>query len=202
MQRNHTGTIEDQDLVLRSQGGDLDAFNLLVERYQRLAYNVALRMVGDGATAEDATQDAFVSAYRAIGGFRGGSFKSWLLRIVTNSCRDRFRAARRARTLSLDEMLLNSPTFSPVNDSESPEEYALRRELGRVLSEGLTRLPEEQRLVVTLSDIQGLSYEEIAEVACCSLGTVKSRLNRGRARLRDFMMQRKELLPTQYRLDK
>ncbi len=202
MQSNHIETIEDQDLVLRSQEGDLDAFNLLVERYQRLAYNVALRMVGDGATAEDVTQDAFVSAYRAIGGFRGGSFKAWLLRIVTNSCRDRFRAARRARTLSLDEMLLNSPTFSPVNGSESPEEYALRRELGRVLSEGLTRLPEEQRLVVTLSDVQGLSYEEIAEVACCSLGTVKSRLNRGRARLRDFMMQRQELLPTQYRLDK
>ncbi len=192
--------MEDQDLVSRSKAGDLDAFNMLVERYQQLAYNVALRMVGDRGTAEDVTQDAFVSAYRAIGTFRGGNFKAWLLRIVSNGCRDRFRAARRARTLSLDEMLLNSPGFSPADNSESPEDYALRRELGKALSEALASLPEEQRLVVTLADIQGLSYDEIAEVADCSLGTVKSRINRGRLRLRDMMLKHKELLPSEFRL--
>jgi RNA polymerase sigma-70 factor (ECF subfamily) len=92
--------------------------------------------------------------------------------------------------------------FIADNDAESPEDYTLRRELGRFINEGLTHLPEDQRLVVILCDIQGLSYEEISEATKSSLGTVKSRLNRGRARLRDFFLQRRELLPAEYRQDK
>ncbi len=194
--------MEDQELVSRSRDGDADAFNELVERYQRLVYNVCLRMLGDSGAAEDATQDTFLAAYRAIGRFRGGSFKAWLLRIATNSCHDRFRVAQRSRSVSLDALLLQSELPSLADGSESPEDYALRQELGRALSEGLTHLPEDQRLAVILFDIQGLSYEEVAEAAGCSLGTVKSRLSRGRMRLRDFMLKQRELLPSKYRLDK
>ncbi len=195
-------SMEEQELISRSQGGDIEAFNQLVERYQRLVYNLALRMLGNAGTAEDAAQDTFLSAYKAIGKFRGGSFKAWILRIAANACHDEMRAARRARVASLDDLMEGLGDFIADNDAESPEDYTLRRELGRFINEGLTRLPEDQRLVVILCDIQGLSYEEISEATNSSLGTVKSRLNRGRARLRDFLLQRRELLPAEFRQDK
>ncbi len=194
--------MDEQELIGRCKDGDIDAFNLLVEQYQRLVYNVTLRMLGNVQAAEDATQDTFISAYRGVSRFRGGSFKAWILRIAANSCHDKMRAARRARITSLDSMLQESDAAHPVDDAESPEEYTLRRELGRFLSEGLSCLPEDQRLVVILSDIQGFSYEEISQTTGASLGTVKSRLNRGRSRLRDYLLQRKELLPSQFRQDK
>jgi len=194
--------MEEDELISKSRAGDVEAFNELVELYQRLVYNVALRMVGDAGAAEDVTQDTFLSAYRAIGKFRGGSFKAWLLRIATNHCHDRFRAAQRSRVISLDALLLETEPLSLSDDAESPEDYALRRELGRALNEGMAHLPEEQRLVVILSDVQGLSYEEVAEAAGCSLGTVKSRLSRGRIRLREFLLKQRELLPIEFRLDK
>ncbi len=194
--------MEEQEFISRSQAGDVDAFNQLVERYQRLVYNLALRMLGNAETAEDATQDTFVSAYRAIGRFRGGSFKAWILRIAANSCRDKMRIARRALVTSLDDLMEEAGDFITDDKTESPEDYAQRRELGRFLNEGLAHLPEDQRLVVILSDIQGLSYEEISQATSSSLGTVKSRLNRGRSRLRDFLLQRRELLPAEFRQDK
>ena len=194
--------MDEQELVSRSKSGDVEAFNLLVEQYQRLVYNLALRMLGNSEAAEDASQDAFISAYKAIGKFRGGSFKSWVLRIAANSCRDKLRVARRYRIISLDTLLLETDDLPQDNNTESPEDYALRRELGRFLNEGLAHLPEDQRLVVILSDVQGLRYEEVAQVTGSSLGTVKSRLNRGRTRLRDFLLQREELLPSKFRLNK
>ena len=194
--------MDEQDLISRSKSGDVEAFNLLVEQYQRLVYNLALRMLGNAEAAEDTSQDTFLSAYKAIGGFRGGSFKSWVLRIAANSCHDKMRVARRYRVVSLDTLMLELDDLPQSNNNESPEDYALRRELGRFLNDGLTHLPEDQRLVVVLSDVQGLSYEEVAQVAGCSLGTVKSRLNRGRTRLRDFLLQREELLPPKFRLNK
>ncbi len=194
--------MEEHEFIARSQGGDVEAFNQLVEQSQRLVYNLALRMMGNAETAEDATQDAFLSAYRAIGKFKGGSFKAWILRIAANSCLDKMRVAKRTRATSLDSLMEEAGDFLPDNKTESPEDYALRRELGRFLSEGLAHLPDEQRLVVIMSDIQGLSYEEISQATSSSLGTVKSRLNRGRARLRDFLLQRRELLPAEFRQDK
>jgi RNA polymerase sigma factor (sigma-70 family) len=193
--------MDEQELISRSKDGDVDAFNSLVEQYQRLVYNLALRMLGNADAAEDASQDTFLSAYRAIDKFRGGSFKSWVLRIAANSCHDKLRVSRRYRIVSLDT-LLETDDLPQANNTESPEDYALRRELGRFLNEGLSHLPEDQRLVVILSDVQGLSYEEVAQVTGASLGTVKSRLNRGRTRLRDFLLQREELLPSKFRLNK
>ncbi len=183
-------------LVTRSQQGDLDAFNNLVLAFQGQAYNLAVRMLGDSASAEDATQDAFISAYRNIGGFRGGNFRAWLLRIVSNACLDHLRAGKRRRTEPLDPLVLDPPSHE-----ELPEDYAVRQELGEEIRKGLDTLPPDQRLAIILVDMQGLDYEEAAQVMQSNLGTVKSRLSRGRARLRDHLRTRPELLPASIRLD-
>lgn len=192
------------DLITRSQKGDVGAFNHLVLAHQEAVYNVALRILSNPTAAEDVTQEAFVSAFQSIRGFRGGAFRVWLLRIVTNACYDTLRSQKRRPTVSLDAPIgeddgaidLGSvlPSFA-----ESPEEYALRRDVQYQIQQGLLTLPTDQRIAVVLSDIQGLNYEEIAAATDSSLGTVKSRLSRGRARLRDYLRER-ELLPSTVRL--
>lgn len=179
--------MDEGELVRSSREGNLDSFNRLVELYQRQVYNLALRMLGGSDAAEDATQDAFFSAWRNLSGFRGGNFRAWLLRIAANVCRDQLRKLKRHPSISLEALLLE-PDNLP--SGESAEDYALRRELGGEIQKGLASLPQEQRLAVILSDIQGLTYEEIAQVMGCSLGTVKSRLNRGRIQLRDYLSRR------------
>jgi RNA polymerase sigma-70 factor (ECF subfamily) len=156
-------------------------------------------MLGDQDTAADAAQDAFLSAYRNMGKFRGGSFKSWLFRIATNACYDILRAQKRRPSTSLDAAMdAEDSSFEPHDPHETPDEFALRRELGAAIQQGLAVLPEDQRVVLILSDIQGMSYHEIAQIVDANLGTVKSRLSRGRARLRD-VLQAGELLPLRYR---
>ena len=157
--------------------------------------------------AEDATQEAFLSGYKAFGSFRGENLRAWLLRIVANACRDMLRVRKSRPSVSIDSPPLNpeAPDSSPLelpSHDESPEEYTLRRELGRTIQDGLQLLPEERRLAIVLVDVQGFSYEETAQVMKCSLGTVKSRLARGRAELRDFLQGRQEFLPRQFRQDK
>ena len=197
--------MDEKALIATAQQGDVDAFNRLVLAYQNMVYNLAYRILGDGDAAADATQDAFLSAYRAIGRFRGGSFKAWLLRIVTNACYDQLRVKQRRPTASLDALLVADPASGPssvsfADEAEQPEEYALRQELNRVIQAGIGTLPADQRITLVLSDIQGFSYQEIAEITGVSLGTVKSRLSRARAKLRDFLLARGELLPARYRL--
>lgn len=190
--------LDDSDLAQGSKEGNLDSFNLLVERHQKTVYNVALRMLGDPSAAEDAAQDAFFSAWKNIRSFRGGNFRAWLLCITANVCRDQLRKRKRHPSISLESL-----PFEPreSSSSESPEDYVLRRETSDQIQNGLAGLPSEQRLAVILCDIQGLSYEEIAQVMKCSLGTVRSRISRGRAQLRDYL-QKRELLPPGFRLDK
>ena len=190
--------VADADLVGRSKKGDLEAFNMIVERYQTLVFNVAARMLGNRASADDVTQETFISAYKAIGGFRGGSLRAWLLRIASNACRDLFRASRRRPEESLDQALLN-PSFQVASGEESPEQSALRGELGAEIQRAILSLPEDQRTILVLVDVQGLSYEEAAGAAGTSLGTVKSRLSRARGRVRDYLVERRELLPEQFR---
>lgn len=175
--------MDELELIERSKQGDVDAFNRLVLMYQTQVYNVALRMLGNPQTAEDVTQEAFISAFRNIRRFRGGSFRAWLLHIAANAARDQFRSMKRRPSLSLDTLKADPA------DSEAVETHALRRELGEEISRGLAQLPPDQRLAVVLSDIQGLSYEEMAQAMDCSVGTVKSRLSRGRAQLRDYLIQ-------------
>lgn len=191
----------EEALIKQAQAGDLQAFNQLVHHYQSITYNVAYRIVGDPDAAADATQDAFLSAYKALDSFRGGSFKAWILRIVTNACYDQLRRKKRRPTSSLDALLVGPGAHDVfIDHAENPEAFTLRQDLGQTIQKGLQTLPEDQRTTVILADIQGLHYKEIAEITGVELGTVKSRLSRGRARLRDFLRQEEELLPRRYRL--
>lgn len=178
----------EDELIQRSRQGDIASFNQLVVIYQRSVFNLALRMLSDAQAAEDATQETFLSAWRHITGFRGGNFKAWLLSIVANCCRDELRRLKRRPVVSLSVLEAN-PDSSPASAC-SVEDDLLSLELREEIYRGLASLPSEQRLAVILSDIQGLSYEEISQTTHCSLGTVKSRLSRGRASLRDFLKHR------------
>jgi len=193
--------MDEQALIASAQEGSVPAFNQLVLLYQSRAYNLAYRILNNPDAAADATQDAFFSAYKAMPKFRGGSFKAWLLRIVTNACYDQLRVKKRRPTSSLDDLPVEADHSNYLRDpAEGPDQYAERRELNQMIHAAIQTLPLEQRLVLVLSDIQGLSYQEIAEVAELSLGTVKSRLSRGRAKLRNHLQQSGELLPSRYRL--
>ncbi len=193
--------MDEEELIAAAQKGDLHCFNQLVEIYQGMVYNSAYRILGDGEEAADATQEAFLSAFQAISNFRGGSFRAWLLRIVTNACYDQLRRKKRRPTTSLEALLTEPERPSTLSGGmKPPEEYVAQRELNELLQEGIQTLPPHQRVTLILSDVQGLSYEEIAQVTHVSLGTVKSRLSRGRAGLRDHLLQREELLPDEFRL--
>ena len=192
---------EEQRLIEAAQRGDVEAFNQLVRLYESRVYNLCYRMLGDADAAADVAQDSFISAYRNLHRFRGGAFRSWLLRIATNACYDALRARKRRPSVSLDagqEGDDDGPAFDIADPGESPDDTALRRELAAAIQQGIDQLPEEQRVVVILSDVQGLAYEEIAEVTNTNLGTVKSRLSRARARLRDIL-RAGELIPSKFR---
>jgi RNA polymerase sigma-70 factor (ECF subfamily) len=187
-------------LIDRSQRGDLSAFNALVECYQRQVYNLCLRLLASAEAAEDATQEAFIAAYRRIDSFRGGSFRAWLLRIAANASYDELRRQRRRPAASLEAAMATGGAAEAPSPAAGPEDEALRLELGAHLQEGLATLPPDQRLAVILRDVQGLSYEEVAEVMRSSVGTVKSRIARGRTRMREYLMAKRELLPRPMRL--
>ncbi len=193
---------EEQRLISAAQAGDLDAFNQIVRLYETRIYNLCYRMLGDADAAADATQDAFIAAFRNMRSFRGGVFKAWLLRIATNACYDALRARKRRPAVSLDSTNNeddNTRTEAP-DPGESLDDMVVRQELSAAIQQGLAELPEDQRIVIILSDIQGLAYEEIAQITGVQLGTVKSRLSRARAKLRDIL-RAGELLPAKFRLD-
>lgn len=191
---------DEPDLIARAREGDLGAFNLLVLHYQGSVYSLCLRMLSAQQPAEDAAQEAFISAYRHLDKFRGGSFRSWLFRIASNACYDDLRRRKARAALSLDEPHGTGDRRIDVpEDAPTMEEHAERLELRAALEEALGKLPEDQRLAIVLADVQGLDYAEIAIVMTCSLGTVKSRINRGRERLRRLLLQRGELLPARFR---
>ena len=193
----------ERDLIQSARRGDVQAFNRLVELYQDRAYHTAYRILDNADAAADATQESFLAAYRHLGDFRGGSFNAWLLRIVTNACYDFLRSRKRRPADSLEDMLDSDPDREPpdfVDRREGPAEHTERAELHRLLQLGISQLPDDQRIVLVLADVQGLSYEEIAAATSTNLGTVKSRLNRARLRLRDWLLQRQEHLPENYRL--
>ncbi|MCL0037008.1 sigma-70 family RNA polymerase sigma factor [Dehalococcoidia bacterium] len=190
----------EEELIQQSKDGDLDSFNQLVERYQGQVYNLAMRMLGNRQDAEDATQEIFILSWKAIGSFRGGTFRTWIFRVAARFCTDEVRRRRGRQVDSLDAMF---PEHNPLPSSaESPEDHLLREDLSQLISQHLLCLAEEQRLVVTLADLQGFTYEEIAQITNSSIGTVKSRLNRGRANLRDLLLKNRELLPPEFRLYK
>jgi RNA polymerase sigma-70 factor, ECF subfamily len=191
-------------LVRAAQHGDLDAFNRLVLYYQDLVFNLTFHMLGESEPAEDAAQIAFISAYRNLGGYRGGSFKAWLLRIASNACYDELRRRQRRPTTPLepvneDDEELESPAWI-ADSGDSPEKAVERHELQAAIQHCLDNLPLDFRSVVVMVDIQGLDYDEAAQAIRKPIGTIKSRLARARQRLRDCLQGVGELLPAEFRL--
>jgi RNA polymerase sigma-70 factor (ECF subfamily) len=177
------GGNSDQALVLRVKQGDRSAFDLLVVKYQHKILNLIMRYVKDPSEAMDVAQEAFIKAYRAVPGFRGDSaFYTWLYRIAINTAKNHLVAVRR-RPMNLDFDLLDSESFEPfaaLRDGDSPEHLALTDEIGEVINKAIGDLPDELRTAILLREIEGLSYEEIAETMECPVGTVRSRIFRAR----------------------
>ncbi len=197
--------MDETALIHDAQHGDLEAFNRLVLAYQDALYNTALRILNDEDLAADATQDAFLNAFRSINAFRGGSFKAWLLRTVTNACYDELRRRGRRPTVPLepatdDDEEMESPRWL-ADPSLTPEQQAEADELEHAIQHCLESLPTDFRTVVVLADIQGMDYSEVALVIHKPLGTIKSRLARARLRLRECLQGFWELLPAAFRLD-
>jgi RNA polymerase sigma-70 factor, ECF subfamily len=193
-------------LVKDALNGDLDAFNRLVLAYQDLAFNVAYRMLGDVAKAEECTQESFFSAYKHLKTYRGGSFKAWVLRMVTNACYDELRRQHRRPTIPLEpinesEEEIESPGWLASNDP-SPEELMDEAEIDQAIQHCLKTLVPDFLTVIVLVDVEGMDYEEVSSVIRSPLGTVKSRLARARVKMRDCLQGFEELLPSSYRLEK
>ena len=188
--------MDEREAIAHSKEGDVDGFNWLVAKYERQVYNLALSMLGNTHDAEDATQDAFLSAYRSISRFKGSAFKPWICRIAANSCIDKMRYRRRHPASSIEDNPVEPKSSAPA---DQPEELALRSELRSFIDSKLVLLPPDLRLTVVLVDVQGMSYDEAAQVMGCALGTVKSRLSRGRRQMRKLLCADKELLPDKFR---
>jgi RNA polymerase sigma-70 factor (ECF subfamily) len=168
------------------------AFTQLMEHYQSACYGLAWRLLGDADQAADATQDAFIHAYRGMGSYRGGIFRSWLLRITANASYDILRRQQRRPTSPLpdpEEGAAELPDLAAVN----PVAEATRSEMYRHLERALARLPEDQRTAIVLCDVYGMDYNEVAAMTQSALGTVKSRIHRGRLRLRELLAEHREL---------
>ncbi len=178
--------IQRRDLILLEQAreGSLDAFNSLVECYQDHLFALVARMVPDRDQAGDAVQEAFFSAYRNLRAFRGGSVRSWLSRIAVNAAMDQQRLRKRRPSQPYPE--LEDDTWQPPAGPEAdPERTAMRSERARALEAALGEITPDQRYAIVLFDVEGFDYSEIAEMTGVSLGTVKSRIHRGRLALRD-----------------
>ena len=190
---NRTPPLPDEAAVIaRAAGGDRTAFAQLMEHYQSACYGLAWRLLSNADQAADATQDAFIHAYRAIGSYRGGVFRSWLLRITANASYDIMRRAQRRPTTVLPDPDDGAPEL-PDAHAVNPVAEATRSELYRHLEVALQLLPPDQRTAVVLCDVYGMDYNEVAEMTRSALGTVKSRIHRGRLRLRELMAEHREL---------
>jgi RNA polymerase sigma-70 factor, ECF subfamily len=195
MSENGKPVLPDEELARAALGGDQEAFGKLVERYKGRAYGVALGIVGDPDDAQDVVQDAFIKAYYKLRDFRFGSnFYTWFYRLLVNQAIDRWRKTSRSPTVSLDEKWLSGEASPPETAAypRTPEELAGNRELVEGLTRAIAALPEYHRTVILLREVDGLSYDEIAQVLDCSVGTVMSRLHYARVKLREALREFRE----------
>lgn len=178
--------MNEQELILRTQEGDETAFEALVRLYDKKVYTLCRRMCISEEDAQEAAQDAFLAVWRAIGAFRQeSSFSTWLYRLATNACIDLLRRNKRSGgSVSLDD---EETAPELVDTRPLPQQELERRETQRLIEDGLRALPEDYRAILLLREVQGLSYAEIAEVTQLELGTVKSRISRGRILLRNYL---------------
>ena len=183
---------DERNLIDRAAKGDGQAFSELLSAQESRMYAVALRMCGNHEDAQDCLQEAMLRVYRAISGFKGqSSFSTWVYRITMNTCRDELRRNKRRKATSLDEKLETG--WSPSDDLDTPEHHALSAERRRALDRAIHALPEDMRSAIVLRDIQGCAYDEIADILGTNVGTIKSRISRGRARLREILSGQMEL---------
>src|SRR3954453_12743477 len=182
----------DISLLERARDGDLEAFNDLVTLYQDQLFALVVRMVPDRDQASDAVQEAFFSAFRNLRSFRGGSVKAWLNRICVNAAMDTQRARKRRPVQPYPE--LDDESWQPkAGDEVDPERIAVHAERSRVLAPAMAHITDDQRTAIVLYDVEGYDYSEIADMTGVSLGTVKSRIHRGRLSLRDILSDRMDL---------
>jgi len=197
MDRPVRPVVDEERLLLAARGGDLESFNDLILAYQGQVYALAYRLLGETEGASDVVQDTFLAAFQHIGTFRRGSLRAWLLRIAANLCYDALRRQRSRPSSSLAVLFPNSDPAAVQrsgNSGDDPEAELERQELVAEIQRALDSLPAEQRLAVVLCDIEEFPYAEAARALGISLGTLKSRLSRGRARLREHFFDRRELL--------
>jgi RNA polymerase sigma-70 factor (ECF subfamily) len=196
--------MDEAALIRDALDGDLDAFNRLILAYQDMAYNVAYRIMGEHGAADDATQEAFISVYEKLHQYRGGSFKAWLLRIVTNACYDELRRRKRKPQTALNPVMPDGEEIEDPywleDDTASPEEKQAQAELQEAIAHCIQALSEKYQRVLVLVDVQGLDYESAAEAVGRPLGTIKSRLARARGQVQECLQGFWELLPDPFRL--
>ena len=188
-------SIEDLSLARQAAAGNDDAFSVLVDRYSRLVYNVALRSVSSPEDAADISQETFLKAWRSIGSFRGDcALSTWLCRIALNCCCDHARSAKRHRVLSLtvqeDEDETKVLDIPDTDVTAMPEEELTRQTEITAVRQAIDYLTEDQKMIITMRDITGLSYAEIADTLDLEMGTVKSRINRARGAVKKFLLER------------
>jgi RNA polymerase sigma-70 factor (ECF subfamily) len=193
---------DELQLTAAAQHGDLNAFNVLVARYQDVVYTLTYRILGDSESAQDASQETFITAYRRIGTYRGGVFRAWLLRIAANTSYDQLRYNKRRPATALDDLPGGDTDDGPplADPGATPEQVAQQHELNAAIQDCINSLNDEQRRVLVMSDIEGYAYHEIADATGSNLGTVKSRLSRARLGVRRCLQGFQELLPVEYRL--
>ena len=185
-------TWTDEDLVARSKTGDTESFNQLVRRWERPIFALAYRTLGREEDARDVTQETFLRAFRALGGFKGDAkFSSWLYRIALNLCRDWMRKERRTPRVEVPEGLDVEQLAAQHGPSETVEDLAVRAELSRGVAAAMEHLPAEQRQAIILKEYHGLTFQEIAELMKCPLSTVKTRVYQGLSTLRKLLGEAK-----------
>ena len=184
--------INEKKLIARATSGDPAAFNSLMQQHEGRMYAVALRMCANREDAQDCLQEAMLRIYRAISGFKGeSSFATWVYHITMNTCLDELRKRKNRQSTSLDNLL--DMGWLPTDETNVPEKHAIRNESRRALQSAIANLPEDMRSAIVLRDIEGLSYDEIAQALGINIGTIKSRISRGREKLREKLKENSEL---------
>ena len=184
--------LSEQDQVREAMAGDGQAFEQLMRAHEGRMYAVSLRMCGNREDALDCTQEAMLRIYRAMKSFKGqSSFATWVYRITMNTCLDELRRRKVRVSSSLDAML--DTGFSPTDEEDTPERHAVASEQRRALDQAIASLPEDMRAAIVLRDVQGFTYEEIATILAANVGTIKSRISRGREKLREMLLRQPEL---------
>lgn len=196
--------MDEKELIQQARQGNVSAFNQLILASQQQVYNLALRTLQDEKLAEDVTQESFLAAYRALSGFRGGSFRAWVSRIAVNRCYDELRRQKRhpiqpIETTNEEGDEMDDPA-ALKDESSQPEENLERTELEQAIQKCIENLADDFKTALLLVDVQGFDYREASQVLRKPIGTLKSRLSRARLAVQDCLQGVWELLPEEYRL--